>query len=295
MAILVIHGGAGSILEQDEAAYTRGLAVAADAGYEVLTRGGTAVEAVLAAVASMEADPMAFNAGVGGALTRDGRAVLDACVMTSDGRAGAVAAVGNSPHPVLLAERVRREGTHVLLVGAGAEALEDRPVENDRLITERSRAQLARWRERRQPPVGSATVGAVAMTDDGKLAAATSTGGVVGQAPGRVGDAPIPGAGTYANARAALSCTGKGEAFLRAVTAKSVATALEAGTDVATALESALKDVARMDGSGGIIVIDREGEFGYAYTTAAMAYALRAPGVHEEGVGRSAGVRVTRA
>ncbi|MFO7545618.1 MAG: isoaspartyl peptidase/L-asparaginase [Trueperaceae bacterium] len=294
MAILVVHGGAGSILDEDDAAYTRGLAAAADAGYAVLTRGETAVDAVLAAVTTMEADPDAFNAGVGGALTRDGRVELDACVMSSDGRAGAVAAVGNSMHPALLAERVRRDGTHVLLVAAGAEALEDRPVANERLITDRSRAQLARWRERRQAPAGSATVGAVALADDGGLAAATSTGGVVGQAPGRVGDAPIPGAGTYANTRAALSCTGKGEAFLRAVTAKAVASMLESGVDMAAALRAALAEVERLGGSGGIIAIDPGGAFGYAYTTAAMAYALRAPGVREEAVGRSAGVRVMR-
>jgi len=294
MAILVVHGGAGSILQEDEAAYGRGLAAAADAGYAVLTSGGTAVDAVLAAVTVMEANPDAFNAGVGGALTRDGRVELDACVMTSDGRAGAVAAVGNSVHPALLAERLRRDGTHVLLVAAGAEALEDRPVANERLITERSRAQLARWRERRQPPVGSATVGAVALADDGGLAAATSTGGVVGQAPGRVGDAPIPGAGTYADAHAALSCTGKGEAFLRAVTAKAVASMLASGVDMADGLRAALDEVSRLDGSGGIIVIDPGGAFGYAYSTEAMAYALRAPGVREEAVGRSADVRVVR-
>lgn len=294
MAILVVHGGAGSISEEDEAAYTRGIAAAADAGYAVLTSGGTAVDAVLAAVTAMEADPDAFNAGVGGALTRDGRVELDACVMSSDGRAGAVAAVGNSLHPALLAERVRQDGTHVLLVAAGAEALEDRPVANERLITERSRAQLARWRERRRPPVGSATVGAVALADDGGLAAATSTGGVVGQAPGRVGDAPIPGAGTYANAHAALSCTGKGEAFLRAVTAKAVASTLAAGVDLAAALRAALDEVSRLGGSGGIIAVEPGGAFGYAYTTAAMAYALRAPGVREEAVGRSADVRVVR-
>lgn len=324
MAILVLHGGAGSIQAEDEAAYVRGLRRAADAGYAVLERGGGAITAVLAAVEEMEGNAEAFNAGVGGALTNDGRVELDACVMGSDGSVGAVACVGTSVHPVRLAERVRRESPHVLLVATGAEALERDPVPNAALVTERSRAQLARWRERAQAargasatgtdhavdegragepdggaqdtlgpaPSGSGTVGAVALDDTGFLAAATSTGGVVGQWPGRVGDAPIPGAGTYAGPFAALSCTGKGEAFLRAVTARTVALAIERGVPLARALRDALTDVERMGGAGGLIVVDRHGRFGFAYDTPSMAYALRAPGVREEAVGRQAEVRV---
>lgn len=297
MAILVLHGGAGSIQAEDEAAYVRGLRRAADAGYAVLEGGGGALTAVLAAVEEMEGNAEAFNAGVGGALTNNGRVELDACVMGSDGSVGAVACVGTSVHPVRLAERVRRESPHVLLVGAGAEALERDPVPNAALVTERSRAQLARWRERARAtldpsPSGSGTVGAVALDDGGFLAAATSTGGVVGQWSGRVGDTPIPGAGTYASRYAALSCTGKGEAFVRAVTARTVALAIERGEPLARALQDALTDVERMGGSGGLIVVDRHGRFGFAYDTPSMAYALRAPGIREEAVGRQAEVRV---
>jgi len=292
MPILVIHGGAGEIEKRLDIPYITGLDEAADAGYAVLRRGGTAVQAVIEAVRLMEANPEAFNAGVGAALTEQGAAELDACVMDSGGSAGAVAAVTNSRNPVLLAERVRTETPHVLLVGAGAEALERDPVPNDALLTPRSLESLSRWRERHHAPAGSATVGAVALADDGTMAAATSTGGVVGQWHGRVGDCPIPGAGTYANRALAVSCTGKGEAFLRAVTARGLAAAVAAGVSLARAVRAALAEVEAFDGRGGLIAVTAAGELAIGYNTSEMAYAIRTPTIREAGVGRTGGVRV---
>lgn len=310
MAILIIHGGAGTIAERYQAAYEAGLKSALEAGHEALKgavqAGSTrALDAVLAAVTSMESNSEAFNAGVGGALTRDGAVELDACVMVSGAeagsRAGAVAGVTNTANPILLADKVRRSTPHVMIIGPGAEALVEQPVANEELITAKSRASLERWlvgnsSELEQPitsqPGGSNTVGAVALDDEGNLAAATSTGGRTGQWRGRVGDAPIPGLGTYADERVAISCTGKGEAFMEAVTAARLAAALEAGTDVAAAVQRALDDVARMDGDGGLIAVTAEGRLVVAFNSPAMAYGVATDQASSSEVGRQPMVKV---
>lgn len=310
MAILLIHGGAGTIAERYQAAYEAGLQAALTAGHEALTgeqRPGTsrALAAALAAVTSMESNPDAFNAGVGGALTRDGTVELDACVMVSGAppgvRAGAVAGVTNSANPVLLADKVRRGTPHVLLIGPGAEGLEERPVDNQALITAKSRASLQRWlagnaADLEQPIArqvgGSNTVGAVALDDEGNLAAATSTGGRTGQWRGRVGDAPIPGLGTYADERVAISCTGKGEAFMEAASAGRLAAALEHGADLRSAVSRALEDVARLDGDGGLIAVSADGGLVVGFNSPAMAYGLAVDGSLSWQVGREAAVRV---
>ena len=276
MPKLLIHGGAGTIDEARRPAYRAGLRDALTAGWTAFEDGADAVEAVLRAVAAMEANPEAFNAGIGGSPNRDGEVELDACVVRGDdGSAGAVAAVRTARSAIRLADRVRRETPHVLLVGAGADALVDDPIDADALLTPYTRDQWARWRAGREAadatPTGSATVGAVALDAAGDLAAATSTGGMLGKWPGRVGDAPIVGAGTYADEAVAVSATGKGEAFLRAVTAKALADRLERGEDLNTALTRALADVRRMDGSGGLIVATADGRLAYAFDTAHLA------------------------
>ncbi len=283
MPKLLIHGGAGTILEARRPAYRTGLRAALAAGWTAFDDGADAVEAVLRAVAAMEANADAFNAGVGGSPNRDGDVELDACVVRGeDGSAGAVAAVRTARSAVRLADRVRRETPHVLLVGAGADALVDDPLDPAELLTPYTRKLWARWRKGHDAvdaaprgdapkPTGSATVGAVALDAAGDLAAATSTGGVLGKWPGRVGDAPIVGAGTYADKAVAVSATGKGEAFLRAVTAKALADRLERGDDLAKSLERALADVRRMDGSGGLIVATADGRLAYAFDTAHLA------------------------
>ncbi len=310
MAILLIHGGAGNIAQRDQAAYEEGLRSALAAGTAALEAGPreertAALAAVLAAVTSMESNSEAFNAGVGGALTRDGAAELDACVMVSHAapgkRAGAVAGVTNTPNPILLADVVRRTTPHVLLIGPGAEALVEEPVENGALITDKSRATLGRWlannggdaeQEGGGQPSGSNTVGAVALDDEGNLAAATSTGGTTGQWTGRVGDAPLPGLGTYADEHVAISCTGKGEAFMEAATAARLAAALQAGAELGEATQRALDDVARLDGDGGLIAVTAQGRLVVAFNSAAMAYGVAAGGSVESEVGRSPMVRV---
>lgn len=298
MSILVIHGGAGLIREEFRAEYTAGLKTALRAGYAVLASGGSADEAVMTAVQLMEQNPTAFNAGVGGALTRAGTVELDACIMSSNGRAGAVAGVTNTPSAIRLANDVRMETPHVLLIGAGAEALEKNPVPNDSLITDRSREGLERWK-RSQPNelnpstfTGSNTVGAVALDAAGRLAAATSTGGVTGQMPGRVGDAPIPGAGTYANSRIAVSCTGLGEAFLRASTARTLALTLEHTGNLHGSTQLVLDEVQSLGGDGGLIAVTSDGQIVWGFNAHSMAYGVQTPQGAQFGVVEGASVHV---
>ena len=293
MPTLILHGGAGRIDQAREGAYERGLAAALATGWRVLAGGGEAVDAVVAAVGSMEADPEAFNAGIGSSLTRDGTVECDACLMDGrDGRAGAVALVTRSASPIALARVVLERTPHVLLAGPGADALEEAPVAPDALVTPYARAQLERWRARQAEPTGSATVGAVALDDAGALAAATSTGGVLGQWPGRIGDAPIPGAGTYADRAVAVSCTGMGEAFLRAVTGKALAERLAAGATPGDALARALDDVAAMGGSGGLIVLLADGRLAWAFDTPHLALAWRTEAAEHVSVAAERGVTV---
>ena len=293
MPAIVIHGGAGKIRDEDRAAYLAGLEQAREAGYRALQEGGDAVAAVLAAVTTMENDAKAFNAGTGGAPTREGTVECDAAIMSSDRRSGAVAAVTRARNPILLAEYVRLHSPHALIVGAGADALVDDPIENDALLTDRTQAALRRWREERATqPAGSGTVGAVALDDAGNIAAATSTGGTLGQWPGRVGDSPLVGAGTYADANLGVSCTGKGEAFIRAVTAKTLACALESGTPLEAGLQMSLEDVASQDADGGLIVLTAAGQIGVAFNSRDMAYAWRTAEQTEARVSAEPGIQV---
>ena len=231
--VIAIHGGCWSPPrdDRDTAATHEALAQAVEAAATALTQGGTALDAAEAAVKLLEDSPL-FNAGRGSTLTTDGAVEMDAAVMTGDGRAGAVAAVSTVRHPVALARAVMETTEHVLLVGPGAERagpeLERMPP--DWFVTERQRSN---WWRRRQGPKG--TVGAVVRDADGGLAAATSTGGTPGQLAGRVGDSPLIGAGTWADARVAISCTGDGEHLIRAAAAHRVAMLVEAGAALADA------------------------------------------------------------
>lgn len=275
MPVLLIHGGAGRIAPDRRDAYRSGLGVALGAGFAVLAGGGTALDAVCAAVVSMEDDDAAFNAGTGAALTAAGTVECDAAVMDGGGRVGAVASVSNARNPVLLARRILDTSPHVLLVGPGAEALEPEPVDAETLITPASRAAWHRWRARGSRPEGTATCGAVALDEGGRLAAATSTGGVLGQAPGRVGDAPIPGAGTWADARVAVSCTGRGEAFLRTAAACSLAFSIERGDDPGHAVTQRLAEVRRAGGEGGLIALLADGSIVFGFDTPQLAWGWR--------------------
>jgi len=273
---IAIHGGAGAVPRatlsaERERFYRAGLEAALDGGYAVLERGGTSLDAVAAAVRLLEDHP-AFNAGHGAALTRDGAAELDAAIM--DGRqlrAGAVASVRHIKNPIDLARRVMEKSRHVLLVGAGAEefALEEHftLVPNQYFRTAERLGQLESEQRGERvsdlvPPSPHGTVGAVACDASGNLAAATSTGGMTNKRPGRVGDSPIIGAGTYAkNGVCAVSATGHGEYFIRAVAAHHVCAAVEyRGLTLAQAAHELLHVVLRgLGGEGGLIAIDRAG------------------------------------
>jgi isoaspartyl peptidase/L-asparaginase-like protein (Ntn-hydrolase superfamily) len=287
-AVLAIHGGAGPApddVEGDGAGdhgsrWTRqaaGLAAALRAGLAVLAGGGAAVEAVLAAVTVLE-DDEEWNAGRGSALTAAGTVEMDAAV--ADGRAGrlgGVAAVTGVRHPVLAARAVMDDGRHVLLAGPGAEALAREAglafEPQEWFITDRRRRALARRPGAdRIPTVGGSTVGAVARDDGGHLAAATSTGGRTGQLPGRVGDSPVPGAGTWADdSTCAVSATGVGEAFLRAAFAHEIDARLRLeGADLDSACREALAAVTAAGGDGGCIAVSAEGSPVMPFTTALM-------------------------
>ncbi len=265
--ILIVHGGAGAIerarfgAERDALART-GLRAALASGHQILAGGGDALTAVEAAVRVLE-DDASFNAGRGCALTSDGRAELDAAIMDgSDGRAGAVACVTCLRHPVQAARLVMERTPHVLLVGPGAESFAlaqgAERADQDWFITERAREELALVAAK-QPPSTQGTVGAVALDGAGRLAAATSTGGVTGKMPGRVGDCPLIGSGTWADQACAISATGKGEAFIRAAFAHTIAMLIAGGSDPGDAARRGLELVRRYDGDGGCIVLRRDG------------------------------------
>src|SRR5581483_10517859 len=243
-----------------------GLVAALRAGLAVLAGGGPAVDAVVTAVSVME-DAEEWNAGRGSALTAAGTVEMDAAVAEGrTGRIGAVACVTGVRHPVAAARAVLDDGRHVLLAGRGAEAFARaaglRFEPDDWFIVERRRRDLARCRPA-APPARPAAAG--------RLAAATSTGGRTGQLPGRVGDSPIPGAGTWADGVCAVSATGVGEAFLRAAFAHEVDARIRlAGADLDTACREALAAVAAAGGDGGCIAVAGAGPPVLPFTTALM-------------------------
>jgi len=285
MHALAIHGGAGPIPAQAltperDKQFRAALQLALDAGHEVLESGGASLDAVTTAVRILENDPL-FNAGRGAALTRDGAAELDAAVMEgSTQRAGAVASVRHVRNPVDLARRVMEKSRHVLLVGAGAEefALEEglELVPNSYFRTAERLQQLESEQrgERVSDLIPShGTVGAVALDGKGDLAAATSTGGMTNKRQGRVGDSPIIGAGTYAkNGVCAVSATGHGEFFIRAVAAYHICAAVEyRGLSLEEAAREMLHGILRrLGGQGGIIGIDSGGHIVMDFSTQGM-------------------------
>ncbi len=284
---IIVHGGAGDLDAADVEGAREGCEHAVRSGFEVLRAGGSALDAVELAVRILEDDER-FNAGRGACLTREGTVELDAAIMMGDGlRTGAVGSVRGVKNPVTLARRVMEDAEHVLIVGDGAAAfareanLDLVPAEFH--VTDRARRNLARELGRRRVPAegafaseaGGGTVGAVAVDGAGHVAAATSTGGMVGKRCGRIGDTPLPGCGTYADDLAgAASATGHGERIIQVVMAKSAVERLRAGESAPAAAAAAIADLgARVRGEGGIIVVDRQGRLGFARNTRHMAFA----------------------
>ena len=280
---LVIHGGAGVILRENmtaerEAAYTAALETALEAGAEILRNGGSAVDAVQAAVIPMEDDPL-FNAGQGAVFTAAAEHELDASIMSGAERdAGAVAGVKRVKNPILAARAVMDQSEHVMFAGQGADAFAESVglelVENSYFDTDRRRESLERvLRERERTDADRhGTVGAVAIDADGNLAAATTTGGMTAKAAGRIGDSPLIGAATYAqNGVCAVSATGHGEYFIRVAVAKTICARVElAGESIGEAATSALDQVADLGGDGGVVVIGGNGQYEYVFNSKGM-------------------------
>jgi beta-aspartyl-peptidase (threonine type) len=280
---LAIHGGAGVMkrLERGrQSVYLLALNRALDAGYQILSDDGTSLDAATAAVAALEDDPL-FNAGRGAVYNAAGEHELDASIM--DGatlRAGAVTAVRRIRNPVLAARAVMEKSAHVLLAGQGAEAFAAKHgVALVRQAYFHTAERLSALKRRLKRHHG--TVGAVALDRHGNLAAATSTGGYTGKLPGRVGDSPLIGAGTYADNRTcAVSGTGWGEAFIRIALAHEVsARMLYLEESVSEAARAALRKLARIGGDGGLIALDRRGNIAMPFNSEGMLRAC----IHVDG------------
>lgn len=291
MISIAIHGGAGVISRDqlgpdDGAAYRAGLAEALDAGYAVLEAGGSSLDAVTTAVRLLEDNPL-FNAGKGAVLAHDGYAELDASIM--DGRnlsAGAVTGLRHVKNPIDLARRVMEQSPHVFLSGSGAEEFALTQgitlVPNEYFVTPTRKRQLQRVLQGQTQPKnelsGLGTVGAVAVDKSGNVAAATSTGGMTNKRWGRIGDAPVIGAGTYANnASCAVSSTGHGEYFIRSVVAYDICALVEyRGWSLERAAKSVVHEkLVQRGGEGGVIAVDPKGNVVMEFNSPGMFRGMR--------------------
>jgi len=293
---LAIHGGAGTILKKNmtaekEAAYRQSLGNALNTGYDMLEKGQSAMDAVLAATMALE-DDILFNAGRGSVFAKDGSQEMDASIM--DGKtlmAGSVSAIRNIRNPVELAFTVMMKSPHVMLIGKGAEdfaALHGLKKESDEYFFSQFRYdQLKKMQDSDEAALDHnvnvsdkkfGTVGAVACDMHGNIAAATSTGGMTNKQWGRVGDSPIIGAGTYANNKTcAISCTGHGEMFIRAVTAYDVSCLMEyKNLSLHEAMDIVVNDkLVKIDGEGGMIGVDASGNAAMLFNSEGMYRAMR--------------------
>jgi beta-aspartyl-peptidase (threonine type) len=292
MFAIAIHGGAGTLSRaetssEQECVYLQGLSDALDAGFSLLANGGGSLDAVTAAVVCLEDNPL-FNAGCGAVLTRDGLAELDASIM--DGRtlaAGAVCGLRHIRNPISLARRVMERSPHVMLGGEGAEDFARGQgielVSNEYFRTPIRQKQLHRLlqgeaeKENDLVAHSMGTVGAVALDARGNVAAATSTGGMTGKRWGRIGDSPIIGAGTYAsNAGCAVSATGHGEYFIRAVVAHDICARMQyAGASLAEATASTLARMKELGGNGGVIAVAPGGDVVLDFNSEGMFRGVR--------------------
>lgn len=284
---IAIHGGAGTITRalmtpEKEALYSKGLSDALEAGKRILASGGSALDAVEKAVIELENNPL-FNAGRGSVFTHDGHHEMDAAVMTGKSRnAGAVAGISRIKNPVSLARLVMEKSGHVFLAGAQAETFAGlHKLETGDEAYFHDEFRYRQWQEVKDTETYQldhsgdkkfGTVGAVAMDVNGELAAATSTGGMTNKRWGRIGDSPVIGAGTYANENVAISCTGHGEYFIRAVVAYDIACLMEyKGMSLWQACEYVVNDkLVKMGGEGGLIAVDAAGNVTLPFNSEGM-------------------------
>ena len=275
---LIAHGGAGNIRPGGEQRAVEGMDAAARLGREILLAGGSALDAVCATVVALEDNP-AYNAGTGSCLNYDGFVEMDACVMEStNARAGAVAALQGVKNPILVARKVMEETDHVMLAGEGAQRFARTMgfADHDAITAQRRedwedkkrriaevlgpRSLNVRRFLKEHPAYSGGTVGAVAVDAQGRLAAATSTGGVTLKLVGREGDTPIPGAGNYASEHVAASATGTGEYVMRLVSTRAVSERVAHGESLEAAVRAALAEMGTaFDADVGIIAVDRHG------------------------------------
>ncbi len=299
--ILVIHGGAGTVPSGKEQAHLEGLRAALEAGWNLIARGGSAVDAVEAAVVALENDDT-FNSGRGSTLTRDGRVQMDALLMEGKTlRAGGVGCVQRIRNPIRAARLVLEQSPHVYFVADGAEDFVRAHgmdlVANDEMISPK---ELRHWQEfwagrdaatadgLSNPENEHGTVGAVALDIHGDIAAATSTGGTFNKTPGRVGDSSLIGCGCYAdNQSGAVSCTGWGEPFMKLVLGKWATDRIGAGGSPELIAPQAISYLeSRLNGNGGLILLDRQGRYGIAYNTPQMSWGVRTIDRAEAGITR---------
>lgn len=301
--VLVVHGGAWAMPDDMVEAHLRGVRNAVAAGWSVLSRGGSAVDAVEAAVVIMEDDDT-FDAGRGSFLNRDGKVQMDALIMEGATlRAGGVGCVERLRNPVRAARKILSESPHVYFVGEGAERFAaEHGIElcrNEDLVIPREVERLRQYQaeanshgnelfapETDDVTISHDTVGAVALDSNGNIAAATSTGGTLNKAPGRLGDSSLIGCGCYADDEsAAVSTTGWGEPIMKLVLAKWTADRVAAGNLPEWAAKEAMSYLKqRVHGHGGIIVLNAQGEFGIAHNTPRMAWAYQTASQQDAGV-----------
>jgi beta-aspartyl-peptidase (threonine type) len=299
--VLVVHGGAWAIPDDMVEAHLNGVRNAAAAGWRVLERGGSALDAVEETVVVME-DDETFDAGRGSFLNRDGKVQLDAFIM--DGatlRGGGVGCVEHLRNPVRAARKILSDSTHVYFVAEGAERFAAEHgitlCRNEDLIIPREVERLREYQAQDSnhandlfaPAISHDTVGAVALDCNGNIAASTSTGGTLNKDPGRLGDSSLIGCGCYAdNLSAAASTTGWGEPIMKLVLAKWAADRVESGSLPEWIAKEAMNYLKqRLNGHGGIILLDAQGRFGIAHNTPRMAWALRTVQKQEAGITRN--------
>jgi beta-aspartyl-peptidase (threonine type) len=301
--VLVVHGGAWAIPDDMVEAHLNGVRNASTAGWRTLERGGSALDAVEEAVVVLE-DDETFDAGRGSFLNRDGKVQLDAFIM--DGltlRGGGVGCVERLRNPVRAARKILSDSPHVYFVAEGAERFAAEQgialCRNEDLIIPREVERLREYQAQASasnsgndlfaPEISHDTVGAVALDRDGNIAASTSTGGTLNKAPGRLGDSSLIGCGCYAdNLSAAASTTGWGEPIMKLVLAKWAADRVESGSLPEWVAKEAMNYLKqRLNGHGGIILLDAQGRFGIAHNTPRMAWAVRTVQKQEAGIQRN--------
>ena len=295
--VLVIHGGAGTILKSNmttekENAYKAKLTEALKAGYAEIQKGNTSIDAVAASIMIMEDSPL-FNAGKGAVFTADGTNALDASIMYGkDKSAGAIAGVHTIKNPIKTAIAVMQKSEHVMLSGVGAEQFakeQNLEIVDPKYFWTKDRWEgLQKLKQKEKSNTNKkvsqntlpesyeidqkfGTVGAVALDKNGNITAGTSTGGMTNKKYGRIGDAPIIGAGTYADSQVGISATGWGEYFIRATAARTIAAKMEyQKKDVKTAAQETIDEIEKMGGDGGLIALDKDGNIAMPFNTAGM-------------------------